>query len=174
MRRDHLLSGIVIATVALFATLASAEQSADRVQIGRDIVVPSGEKAGDVVCVACSIRVRGQATGDVVAVAGSVTVESGAQVGGGVTVVLGNVSLRSGTQIAGDLVVVGGALRRDSQTMIAGSITALEGSLWMLMILIAPLLLLGGFVALIVWLVQRKRRLTPAPAYPGGPASTPS
>jgi hypothetical protein len=169
MRRNHLLSGMVIAMVALFPTFASAEQSSDRVQIGRDIVVQSGEKAGDVVCVACSIRVRGQTTGDVVAVAGSVTLETGAQVGQGVTVVLGNASLRSGTQVAGDLVVVGGDLRRDSQTMIAGSITSLEGSIWMLLILIVPLILIGGFIALIVWLIQRSRRPTPAPAYQAGP-----
>jgi carbonic anhydrase/acetyltransferase-like protein (isoleucine patch superfamily) len=166
MRRNHLLSGMVIAMMAMLSASASAEQSADRVQIGRDIVVQSGEKAGDVVCVACSIRVHGQTTGDVVAVAGSVTLETGAQVGQGVTVVLGNASLRNNTQVAGDLVVVGGALRRDSKTMIAGSITSLEGSLWMLLILVVPLLLLGGFVTLIVWLVQRSRRPTPVPAYP--------
>ncbi|HYA26226.1 MAG TPA: hypothetical protein VEF05_18845, partial [Terriglobales bacterium] len=81
MRRNQLLSGIiVIAMAALFSSLACAEQSADRVQIGRDIVVQPGEKTGDVVCVACSIRLRGQTSGDVVAVAGSVTLESGAQV----------------------------------------------------------------------------------------------
>jgi hypothetical protein len=168
MRRAHLLSCIVITMVALFPALASAEQSSDRVQIGRDIVVQSGENVGNVVCVACSIHLRGHAAEDVVAVAGSVTLETGAQVGQGVTVVLGNASLRSGTQVAGDVVVVGGALRRDSQTMIAGSITSLEGSFWMLLILIVPLILIGGFIALIVWLVQRSRRPTPAPACPAG------
>jgi hypothetical protein len=170
MRRDHLLSGIVIVImVALFSAFASAEQSSDRVQIGRDIVVQSGENVGNVVCLACSIHLRGHAAEDVVAVAGSVTLETGAQVGQGVTVVLGNASLRNGTQVAGDVVVVGGALRRDSQTMVAGTITSLEGSFWMLLILVVPLILLGGFVALIVWLVQRGRRPTPAPAYPAGP-----
>ena len=168
MRRNHLLSGMVIAMVALFPTLASAEQSSDRVQIGRDMVVQSGEKAGDVVCVFCSVRVHGQTSGDVVAVAGSVTLETGAQVGQGVTVVLGNANLRNSTQVAGDLVVVGGALRRDSQTMIGGSITALEGSFWMLLILLVPFIVLGGLVALIVWLIQRSRRPAPAPAYPTG------
>ena len=172
MRWNQLLSGIAIAIVALFSSSASAEQSADRVQIGRDVVVQSGERAGDVVCVACSIRVRGQASGDVVAVAGSVTLESGAQVGQGVTVVLGNARLQNTTQVAGDVVVVGGTLRRDPQAMIAGSVTSMEGTAWMLLIVLVPLLLLGGFVALIVWLVQRSRRPAPVPAYPGSPAST--
>ncbi|HYA24417.1 MAG TPA: hypothetical protein VEF05_09670 [Terriglobales bacterium] len=172
MRWNQLLSGIVIAIMALFSGSASAEHSADRVQIGRDVVVPSGEKAGDVVCVACSIRVRGQASGDVVAVAGSVTLESGAQVGQGVTVVLGNARLQNTTQVTGDVVVVGGTLWRDPQAMIAGSVTSMEGTAWMLLLVLVPLLLLGGFVALIVWLVQRNRRPAPAPGYPGSPANT--
>jgi len=168
----HLSSIVIIAIVALFSTLGNAEQSGDRVQIGNDITVQADEKAGDVVCVLCSIHMRGQARGDVVAVAGSVTLESGAQVGQGVTVVLGSARLQSATQVAGDVVVVGGALRRDPQAMIAGSVTSLEGTGWMLLIWLVPLLLLGGIVALIVWLVQRSRQSTPAPAYPGGPAST--
>jgi hypothetical protein len=173
MRWNQLLSGIlVIAMVALFSSSALAERNGDKVQIGRDIVVQSGEKAGDVVCVACSIRVRGQTAGDVVAVAGSVTLEGGAQVGQGVTVVLGNARLQNGTQIAGDVTVVGGTLRRDPQAMIAGDVTSMEGTAWMLLILLVPLLLLGGIVALIVWLVQRNRRPTPVPAYSGGPPST--
>jgi len=134
--------------------------------------VQPGEKTGDVVCVACSIRLRGQTSGDVVAVAGSVTLESGAQVGQGVTVVLGNARLQSSTQVAGDVTVVGGELRRDPQSTIAGDVTSLEGTAWMLLILGVPLLLLGGLVALIAWLVQRSQRPTPAPAYPGSPAST--
>ena len=172
MRRDYLLSAILIVMVALFSALASAEQSADRVQIGRDIVVQPGEKTRDVVCVACSIRLRGQTAGDVVAVLGSVTLESGAQVGQGVTVVLGNARLQNTTQVTGDVVVVGGTLWRDPQAMIAGSVTSMEGTAWMLLLVLVPLLLLGGFVALIVWLVQRNRRPAPVPAYPGSPAST--
>jgi len=163
---------VVTAMVALFSSLGNAEQSGDRVQIGNDIIVQAGENAGDVVCVLCSIRMRGQARGDVVAVAGSVTLEGGAQIGQGVTVVLGSARLQSATQVAGDVVVVGGALRRDPQAVIAGSITSLEGTGWMVLILLVPLLLLGGIVALFVWLVRRSRQSTPAPAYPGGPAST--
>jgi len=172
MRSNQLLCGIVIVMVALFSSVAYAQKSADRVQIGRDIIVQAGEKAGDVVCVACSIRVRGQTSGDVVVVAGSVTLESGAQVGQGVTVVLGDARLQNSTQVAGDVVVVGGALRRDPQAIIAGNITSMEGTAWILLIVLVPLLLLGGFVALIVWLVQRSRRPGPEPAYPGGSAST--
>ena len=160
----------IAAIAALFSPLAAAAQSADQVQVGRDIVVQSGEKAGDVVCIACSIRVRGQTAGDVVAVAGSVTLETGAQVGQGLTVVFGNARLQSGVQVAGDVTVVGGTLRRDPQAAIAGDVTSLEGTGWMLLLVLVPLLFFGGIVALIVWLVQRSRA-APAPAYPATPST---
>jgi hypothetical protein len=47
----------------------------------------------------------------------------------------------------------------------------MEGARWMLLILLVPLLFLGGIVALIVWLVQRSRA-APTPAYPAGTPST--
>lgn len=173
MRRNQLLSGIIVmAIMALFSSSATAARSADRVQVGRDIVVQANEKTGDLVCVACSIRVRGQTAGDVVAVAGSIAIESGAQVAGDTVAVAGSIRLDRGAQVAGDITAVAGAVRRDPQAVIAGDITSMEGAGWMLLLLLVPLLFLGGIVALIVWLVQRTRRPTPVPAYPGGPAST--
>lgn len=173
MRWNQLLSGIILTSIlALFSNLASAKQSAERVQIGHDIIVQAGEKTGDLVCVFCSIRVRGQTAGDVVAVGGNVTPENGGQIAGDTVAVGGDIRLEHGAQIAGDITAVAGGVRRDPQAVVAGDITSMEGKGWMLLILLLPLLLLGGFVALIVWLVQRSRRPAPAPAYPGGPAST--
>src|SRR5215831_17882931 len=100
--------------LAVFSSLALADKSADRVQVGRDLIVEPAEKVGNAVCVACSIHVRGQLAGDAVAVAGRIVLEQGAQVAGDVTDVLGDVRLESGTQVAGDVVVVAGMVRRDS------------------------------------------------------------
>jgi len=171
MPRYLTLSSISIAAVlALFSTGAAAQKSGDRVQIARDIVVQPNEKTGDLVCVACSIRVRGQTAGDVVAVAGSVTFETGAQVAGDTVAVGGSIRLESGTQVAGDITAVAGTVRRDPQAIIAGDVTSMEGTGWMLLLVLVPLLFFGGIVALIVWLVQRSRA-APAPAYPATPST---
>jgi len=153
-----------LAVCLLFSTLAAAKQSADQVQIGRNIVVQSGENVGDLVCVGCSIFVRGQATGDAVAVGGSVVLEQGAQVAGSVTTVAGDIRLQDGAQIGGDVTAVAGIVRRGPQSSIGGDVTSMGGAGWALLVLVVPLVFLGGIVALIVWLTQRSRRVVAAPA----------
>jgi hypothetical protein len=154
----------VVTVSALFSTPLFAAQNSDQVHIGRDIYVQPQDKAGDLVCVACSIHIRGQVAGDAVAVAGSVVLEPGAQVAGGVTAVVGDVRLQTGTQIAGDAVAVAGTVKRDPQSTISGDVTSLGGTGWVLLILVAPLVLFGGVVALIIWLFQRRRPVAPAAA----------
>jgi hypothetical protein len=148
----------------LFSSPLFAEQNSDQVHIGRDIYVQPQDKAGDLVCVGCSIYVRGQVAGDAVAVGGSVVLEQGAQVASGVTTVVGNIRLQSGTQIAGDVAAIAGTIKRDPQSKIVGDVTSLGGAGWMLLILVSPLVLFGGLVALIIWLFQRRRRVAPAAA----------
>ncbi len=150
----------LLAAAVLLAVPALAEQSSDRVQINHNISVEPGQKSGDLVCVSCSIFVRGEVAGDVVAVHGNVVIEAGGQVAGSITTVLGDVRIQGSTQVAGDIAVVGGALRRDPQATVAGSITDLEGAGWALLAVLLPLAVLGGFIALIVWLVSRTRRPT--------------
>jgi hypothetical protein len=85
-------------------------------------------------------------------------------VAGSMTTVLGDVRIQSAAQVAGDLTIVGGKLRREPQATVAGEITALEGTGWTLLIVLLPLAFVGGFVALIVWLIARIRRPTPIAA----------
>jgi hypothetical protein len=153
-----------IFAISALVVPALAEQSSDRVQINRDIFLDAGQKSGDVVCVNCSISVRGEVAGDVVAVRGNVGVEQGANVTGSITTVLGDVRIQSAAQVAGDLTIVGGRLRRDPQAMVAGGVTALEGTGWTLLIVLLPFALVGGFVALVVWLIGRVRRPAPVAA----------
>jgi hypothetical protein len=155
---------LLVVVSAFFSTPLIAEQNSDQVHIGRDIYVQPQDKAGDLVCVGCSIYIRGRVAGDAVAVGGSVILEQGAQVAGGVTAVVGNVRLQTGTQIAGDAVAIAGMVKRDPQSTISGDVTSLGGAGWMLLILVAPLVLFGGFVALIIWLFQRRRPVAPAAA----------
>ncbi len=155
---------LLAAVGALFSSSMFAEQNSDQVHIGRDIYVQPQDKAGDLVCVGCSIYIRGQVAGDAVAVGGSVVLEQGAQVAGGVTTVVGDIRLQTGTQIAGDVAAVAGMVKRDPQSKIVGDVTSLGGAGWMLLILVAPLVLFGGFVVLIIWLFQRRRPVAPAAA----------
>src|SRR5271156_4746219 len=116
---------MLLAACAFLSIPLVAEQNSDQVHIGRDIYVQPQDKAGDLVCVGCSIYIRGRVAGDAVAVGGSVILEQGAQVAGGVTAVVGNVRLQTGTQIAGDAVAIAGMVKRDPQSTISGDVTSL-------------------------------------------------
>jgi len=156
----------VAAAVMLCSPFAVAENPADRVQVGRSIVVQPGESAGDLVCVGCSIRVRGQTSGDVVAVAGNITVESEAKIAGDAVAVAGGVRLEKGAQVRGNAVTVGGRLYRDPDAVISREVSVRSGG-WLLPIFLVPLLVVGGVVAFIIWLIQRGIRPAQVPAYPG-------
>jgi len=170
---NRLFSIIAISTLFLLVpSMSAAAPSNDRVQIGRSIVVQPGESVGDLVCIACSIRVRGQTAGDAVAVAGSISLEDGAQIAGDTVAIAGSVRLERNTKIGGDVVAVAGKIRRDPEAVIGGDVTSIGGVGWMVPILLAPFLLLGGVVAFILWLVQRNRRVASVPAYPAGTPST--
>jgi hypothetical protein len=126
-------------------------------EIGRNINIGPNDQVGDLTCIACSIRVRGQVAGDVTVVAGNIVIENPAQVAGDVTAVGGNVHLDQGIKISGDATVVAGDLRRDPAATITGDVTTIGGHGWMILIVLAPFIVLGLIAALVVWLVQRAR-----------------
>jgi hypothetical protein len=164
---------IIIAAIVLsLPCIAAAAPSNDRVQIGRSIVVQPGENVGDLVCIACSIRVRGQTAGDVVAVAGNISLEDGAQIAGDSVAVAGSVRLEGNTKVGGDVVAVAGKIHRDPEAIIGGDVTSVGGVEWMVPILLAPFLFLGGIVAFTIWLVQRNRQTSAATAYPAATPTT--
>ena len=169
MRNRLLLS---ILAVLLPMAAAAQQKSADQVHFAQDIYVQPGDKTGDLVCIGCSIHLRGQTAGDIVAIGGSVTLETGAQAAGGITTVVGDVRLQNGAQVAGDVVSVGGTVRRDPQATISGDVTSLAGTGWAILIVLFPLLMLGGFITLIVWLLRRGQPATSQAAYAGGQANT--
>ncbi|HXW93383.1 MAG TPA: hypothetical protein VEK33_22730 [Terriglobales bacterium] len=172
MLHSRLLSVICrLLAIAVFSSPALAQRAADRVQIGRDIVIQRAEQGGNLVCLACSIYLRGgQVAGDAVAVAGKVVLEQGAAIAGDVAAIAGDVRLQGGSQVAGDAVAVAGTVYRDSQSQVAGDVVSLGGPGWTLLFLLLPLLFLGAIVALVIWLIQRSRRsrTTVAAASPGG------
>jgi len=79
-----------------------------------------------------------------------------------VTAFLGDVRMDEGTQVAGEVTVMGGRLRHPPASKIAGNVTVFESKGFVYVILLSPFLVLAGIIALIVWLVRRRR---PRPVY---------
>lgn len=146
---------------------AFAKNDPELTQFGRDIRVEAGQKAGEVTCFNCSIYIAGETSGEVTALHGNIILESGGSIAGDVTAIWGDVRLQAGTKIAGEVTALAGGVRRSPQSSIAGDVTSFEGTKWVLVIVVPPLLFLGLLVALIVWLVQRSRRPAqmPQPAF---------
>jgi|HubBroStandDraft_4_1064222.scaffolds.fasta_scaffold256476_2 hypothetical protein len=144
---------IVLLILAL-STAAFADGSHDRTQFGHDITVGPDDQVSDVTCFGCSVRVRGRVSSDVTTFGGSIILEDKAQVTGDATAFGGNIHMDDGVKVGGDVTLFGGRLRRDPTATVGGDVTAFTGGLWMLLIFGVPLLFLGAFIALIVWLVR--------------------
>jgi hypothetical protein len=144
---------IVLLILAL-STAAFADGSHDRTQFGHDITVGPDDQVSDVTCFGCSVRVRGRVSSDVTTFGGSIILEDKAQVSGDATAFGGNIHMDDGVKVGGDVTLFGGRLRRDPTATVGGDVTAFTGGLWMLLIFGVPLLFLGAFIALIVWLVR--------------------
>lgn len=71
---------------------------------------------------------------------------------------IGNIRVENGGSVAGDVAAIAGAVRRDPQTTIAGDVASMEGTQWLLLVILTPLVLLAVVVAFIIWLVQRSPR----------------
>jgi hypothetical protein len=150
---------------ASLSTAAFAAGGRDRTQVGSNVNVGANEEVGEVTCFGCSVRVRGQVSGDVTTFGGSVVVEDQGQVGGDITTFGGGIRLGKEVTVNGDVTVFGGRIQRDPAATVGGDVTTMGGPGWILLIFIAPLVMLGLFVALIVWLLRRLfRRALPVAA----------
>jgi cytoskeletal protein CcmA (bactofilin family) len=153
---------ILALLVSMTMPAALAKSSSSTItQFGRDIRIGEGQQADEVTCFNCSVYVRGQVAGEITTFHGNIVIEGNGQVGGEVTAFLGDVRLDEGTQIAGEVTVMGGRIRRPPSAKIAGDVTVFQGTGWIYVMLLSPFLVLAGIIALIVWLVRRRR---PAPA----------
>ena len=153
----------LLAAFPLTAMAAKSTNGAERVQTGRDIWVQPGETTGDVTCLGCSIHVRGAVTSDAFACGGRIVVEQGGSIAGDAATVAGNISVDNGGSIGGDAAAIGGAVQRLPQGVIGGDVDSL-GSGWLVVMALVPLVMLGALIALIVWLVQRSKRIHAVPS----------
>jgi hypothetical protein len=149
---------VLVLFCACASTAALAGASGDRTQFGHDINVAPGEQISEVTCFGCSVRVRGQVNGDVTTFGGSIVVEDEGQIGGDATTFGGGVRLDGKAAVKGDLTVFGGRVRRDPSASVGGDVTNFGSVISVLMIVVMPLLFVGGIVALIIWIVRRATR----------------
>lgn len=148
---------ICLLGIAVFCVPALADGSHDRTQFGHDITVGPDEQVNEVTCFGCSVRIRGHVDSDVTTFGGSIYVEESGEVGADTTSFGGDVRLDKGSKVQ-DVTVFGGHLRRDAEASVEGDVTTFSGSVWLFLIFGLPFVILGAFIALIVWIVRRLTR----------------
>jgi hypothetical protein len=158
---------LYLVVVAAISIPVFAEGSRDRTQFGHEIIVGADENATEVTCFSCNVRIQGHVSGDVTTFGGSVVIEQDGEVAGDTTVFAGDLRLESGARVR-EVTVFGGKLRRDPSATVRGDITTFGGgvALWLFVIFGLPFVVLGAFIALIVWLVRRFSRPSVAMAPP--------
>jgi hypothetical protein len=157
LRRLRLLLACLLLCGSL-STAAVANGGRDRTQVGSNISVAPNEQVGELTCFGCSVRVRGQVSGDVTTFGGSVVIEDQGQVGGDITTFGGGIRLGKEVTVNGDVTVFGGRIQRDPAATVGGDVTTMGGPGWVLLIFVVPIVFLGLFVALIVWVIRRLLR----------------
>ncbi len=154
VRRFRRLCAGLIFIVAL-SSAAFAGGDRERTQVGHNISIGPDEEVSEATCFGCSIRVRGHVSGDVTAFGGSIVIEDQGQVNGDATIFGGDIRIDREVKVGGDVTVFGGRIRRDPASTVGGDVTTMGGPGWIFLIFLTPLIFLGLFVALIVWLIRR-------------------
>jgi cytoskeletal protein CcmA (bactofilin family) len=154
LRHLRLLSAGLIFMVAV-SSAAFADRDRERTHVGNNIVIGPDEEVSEATCFGCSIRVRGHVSGDVTAFGGSIVIEDQGKVNGDATTFGGDIPIEKTAKIARDVTVFGGRIRRDPASIIGGDVTTMGGPGWMFLIFLLPVIFLGLFVALIVWLIRK-------------------
>ncbi len=152
--RTHVIFAFALFLVTVAPTVAFASDGGDRVQFFQNIDVNADDRAGDLVCMFCSIRVAGSC-GDAVAVFGNIVVDGAAS--GDVVSVGGGVKLGEDASVGGDAIAIGQGLFRHPNAVVKGQTVSQSGAAIFLGLIIIPLLPVIIVVALIVWLLRRNR-----------------
>jgi hypothetical protein len=81
---------------------------------------------------------------------------------GEATSIGGDIRVANGAKIGGDSTAIGGVVRRQAGAMTGGEVTSMQGTIWLFLIFVAPFMFLAGITAMMIWLVRRNRRPSPA------------
>jgi len=105
------------------AAVAQPDPSHNRLKVLRDVIVESGETAGDVQCFMCSVHVQGHVTGDIVTLGGGIFIDG--KVDGDVIAVGGRIEANTNSRISGEAVAVGGYITLQPNSSIGGNAESL-------------------------------------------------
>jgi hypothetical protein len=185
MKLRHITTcAILIVALTFAAKPAHAER--DAVQFFGDIVVPEGSSVHDAVCFFCNVTAKGDIDHDVVVFFGNIHIAQHAN--HDVVNFFGNVRADDNATIKHDLVSFFGTVRLGENVSVGNDVVSMFGALhvadsasiggnrvaqpaWVLLI---PLMILGGIIALIVNQVRAyRRRQMFAAGYPFPPPPPP-
>ena len=136
----------------------------EAVAIGGNVYVDGGTVRSDLVAIAGSVELQGEADSDVVAVLGSVDLDG--TVNGDVVSVLGRIEMRDGATINGSAVGVLSAVERGSDTTITGDLVetvdlkpiAISGAVIFLVLFLIFALALWPFVTFVCFAILGQQR----------------
>lgn len=114
MKRALFLLSLV--TVCAIPSTTQSNHPANRFRILRSLTVESADTASDLLCIACSVRVRGHVAGDILTIGGSVLAEG--PVDGDVIALGGGVEVRSPGRLSGDVFALGGYVDKTGGGMV--------------------------------------------------------
>jgi predicted membrane protein len=112
-----LLCGVLFSIAAIAPAAAAQTGPVGRVAFFHTTTIESSDTVTDVLCIACSVRVRGHVTGDIVTIGGGLV--SQGIVDGDVVAIGGGVEVRSEGRLGGDVFSLGGYIDKVSGGTIA-------------------------------------------------------
>jgi hypothetical protein len=101
-----LVGALLLSAIGASSSIAQSIYLVNRLRVLRPITVESSDTAGDLLCIACSVRVRGHVAGDVLTIGGSILAEG--PVDGDVIAIGGGVDVHSPGRLRGDVFALGG------------------------------------------------------------------
>ena len=157
------LAGLIALCLALLllglVPLAGARardhaEVSDRVGLFNTIDVHGNEEVGDIACMFCTVNLDGDVRGDIAVMFGTVNGASDRTISGDVAVLFSTLRLGSDTHVHGDMATALSTVQLAPGVVIDGDKAVFSSGLGATVIL-APLLLLAGFIWLMVWLIRR-------------------
>jgi len=105
------------------ASLAQPAPSRNRLKVLRDVIVESGETAGDVQCFMCSVHVHGHVAGNIFTLGGGIFIDG--KVDGDVIAVGGRIESNTNSRISGEAVALGGYISLQPNSSVGGNAESL-------------------------------------------------
>lgn len=149
-----LSSALLLLAIPPLAQARGHSGGEDRVAIFNTITVHENEDVGDVACMFCTVNLDGDVHGDVAVMFATVNTATDRTISGDVATLFSTLRVGDNTHIHGDLAAALSNVQLAPSAVVDGDKKLLSSGLGV-GLLLAPLLLLAGFIWMAVWLVRR-------------------